>query len=139
MITGTIVQVDQDNNGAIRVWTNYQIDGVDVQSNYPQINGKSVYCCRYSAIQFAGMSNDDMTSAILADVQAQVNNLVTQQYSATANAALVSQLSSVVGQSASGDSTSVTVQNGASTMTINQDGTASVKTDKVIASQQVLP
>jgi len=84
-VTAEVVSIDKDQNGNIRVWTQYKIDGVEVQSNYPKIGGKSVYCSRYNAFNFLGMTDAQIKTRILADVDAHTKSLITQTYTKKAN------------------------------------------------------
>ncbi|MBE3086106.1 MAG: hypothetical protein IMZ64_07810, partial [Bacteroidetes bacterium] len=47
-VKSTIITHDKDTNGNIRVWTSFEVDGVEIESNYPKINGHYVYCTRYN-------------------------------------------------------------------------------------------
>lgn len=79
-ITGTIVAKDIDDNGNIRVWTEYQKDGVEIPSNYPKIDGKFVYCTRYNALNFDGLTDTEIVQYIRADIKTQTDNLIQQDY-----------------------------------------------------------
>lgn len=64
-VEAEIVAKDIDANGNIRIWTCYKIDGVEVESQYPKINGKFVYATRFAAHNFAGMTDEQIEKAIL--------------------------------------------------------------------------
>ena len=80
-VTAEIIQTDLDNNGNIRVWACHKINGVEVESNYPKINGHFVYCTRYSKQNFK-----DLTTAkaiedyILNDIKNYDINLISKEF-----------------------------------------------------------
>jgi hypothetical protein len=79
-VEATIVSKDIDDNGNIRVWTQYKIDGVEVESRYPKIDGKSVYCTRYNAMNFYNMTDTQIKEKIVQDVDTHVGSLIQQKY-----------------------------------------------------------
>jgi len=97
-VTGEIVSIDKDINGNIRVWTQYKVDGVEVQSQYPKINGKSVYCTRYSAMNFLGMTDAEIKARILEDVDTHTKSLIRKTYvEKTNNDILTGHINGIVG------------------------------------------
>ena len=82
---GEIVSIDIDSNGNIRVWTQYKIDGTEVESQYPKIDGKSVFCTRYSALNFVDMSNTEIKERILEDIDTHTKTLITKKCLKKAN------------------------------------------------------
>ena len=122
MITGNVVKIDTDEKGAIVVWTQYLIDGKEVQSRYPTINGKQVFCSRYSALGFAGRSQADNQKSILDDVSSHVDSLILKQYQKAKNPSIVSvDLASVIGQKVEKDT--ATLDTPEKTVTLKQEGT----------------
>lgn len=66
-VKAKIVSQDLDSNGNIRVWVQYLVDGVEVESKYPKIDGKSVYCARYKKQNFLGMNSKQIEDYIKND------------------------------------------------------------------------
>ncbi len=85
-MSAEIVSVDKDDNGNIRVWTQYKIDGVEVDSRYPKINGKQVYCTRYNKQNFLGMSKTEIAERIDKDLEAHSKTLIQKEFDKNANA-----------------------------------------------------
>jgi len=158
-VKGKIVFQDIDDKGAIRVWTTYSVDGVDVESRYPnKVNGRPVFVSgRYSARQFEGMTEQEILERMDADVKAHDENLIRQtydmnaektlneeqiEYNRKANEAFVlDKLQSLVGRTVSADSTVVRMDTDANgiadkELTIKMDGS---KTEKAIAEIAVIP
>lgn len=123
MITAEIVKVDLDEQKAIRVWAQYKIDGVEVVSNYPRIDGKSVFCTRYEDLQFAKMNGDEVKDHIISQSKSHVEVLVRKEYLRIANDSVVKDnLGALVGRKVQADSAKVSVS-ATEEMTIFQDGT----------------
>jgi hypothetical protein len=130
MITAEIKRVDQDEQGAIRVWAIYAIDGVEVQSNYPKIDGHSVYCTRYDSLQFLKMTAQEIKDFIVGQSKAHIETLVRKEYTKISNLDVVTKdLQSLVGQTVQADSVKVDISP-TEQVTINQDGTKSEITTK---------
>lgn len=79
-VTAEIVAKDLDDNGNIRVWTQYKVDGVEVESRYPQIGGKFVYCTRYSRQNFTGMAKNEIAEYIDNDIGSHNDTLTQKEY-----------------------------------------------------------
>jgi hypothetical protein len=77
---GEVISIDKDDNGNIRVWTQYKVDGVEVESRYPKINGKSVFCSRYHFLNFVGMTDTEIKTKILEDVNIHAETLIRKTY-----------------------------------------------------------
>jgi len=76
-----IVAQDIDNNGNIRVWTQHKIDGVEVVSQYPKINGKSVWATRYSKQNFAECKDKaEIEAKIMIDIANYSNALIQKEF-----------------------------------------------------------
>lgn len=84
-VIGEVISIDKDDNGNIRVWTQYKVDNVEVQSNYPKIDGKYVYCSRYHAMNFVGMTDKQIKDRILKDVDNHTKSLIRNTYIKKAN------------------------------------------------------
>jgi hypothetical protein len=108
-VVGEVISIDKDDNGNIRVWTQYKIDGVEVDSRYPKINGKEVYCSRYNAINFVGMTDLQIKERIMKDVDDHTKSLIRNTYIPKANDDIfANHLKTVVGEKKL--NTSVTIQ-----------------------------
>ena len=79
--TAEIVDIDLDDNGNIRVWTCHKIDGVEVQSQYPKIDGHYVYCTRYSGQNFLDCKDKkEIEAYIINDIKNHTYNLVQKEF-----------------------------------------------------------
>jgi hypothetical protein len=134
MVTGEIIKIDTDDNGAIRVWSNYKVDGVDVPSQYPKINGKSVFCTRYSVVNFAGLDKATIQALVTKDVDAYANKLAIDQYSSVATpVSIADNLTELIG-------TTVTKTDGVLTVgdkeaTFKPDGTVTIKAVQAVVEE----
>jgi len=79
-VTGEVLAVDRDDNGNIRVKTQYKIDGVEVKSRYPKLNGKYYWVSRYRSHNFADMTDLEIKNRILRDVRKHSENLITDTF-----------------------------------------------------------
>lgn len=79
-VTAEILAYDLDDNGNIRVKTQYKIDGVEVISRYPTLGGKYYFVTRYHTLNFAGMSDAEIKTRILEDVEAHAKSLIKKTY-----------------------------------------------------------
>ena len=80
-VTAEIIKTDIDNNGNIRVWTCHKINGVEVTSQYPKIDGKSVYCTRYSKQNFKDLADKTaINNYILNDIKNYSNTLIQKEF-----------------------------------------------------------
>lgn len=122
MITAKIVKVEIDEQGSIRVWANYKIDGIDVQSNYPKIDGESVFCTRYNSLEFIKKTDKEINDYILEQSKQHINSLVRKEYLKVSNAEILTKINSLVGQSVSGETTKVQISPTEEVL-INKDGT----------------
>jgi hypothetical protein len=78
-VTATILAVDKDDNGNIMVKTAYYIDGVNLESRYPQMMVKNseeedvatyYWVTRYNCINFSGMTDVEKQALIDKDLTA---------------------------------------------------------------------
>lgn len=83
-VDGEIVSQDIDDRGNIRVWTVYSVDGVEVESRYPKMDGHFVYCTRYSKRNFDGMTNTEILERIDADLKQHGKTLTQHAFNAVA-------------------------------------------------------
>ncbi len=96
-----IISYDKDDNGNIRVWTQYKIDGVEVDSRYPKINGKEVYCARYTVFNFIDMTNDEIVARIKEDIEKHAETLIIKTFTKKKNDSIAqNNLSKLVGTTA---------------------------------------
>lgn len=51
-VTSVILKKDIDDSGGIRVYTQYFIDGIELQSQYPKFDGKYYFVTRYDLMDF---------------------------------------------------------------------------------------
>ena len=84
-VTAKIVGVDKDENGNIRVKTQYKIDGVEVKSPYPLENGISYWITRYSVQNFSGMNKTQIFTRIKKDIISFEKHLIIKKYLELAN------------------------------------------------------
>jgi len=62
-VSSVILKKDIDDNGNIRVYTQYKIDGVEVESRYPKLDGKYYYVARYDFMNFIKEDGTIMSEA----------------------------------------------------------------------------
>ena len=79
-VTAEIVGKDIDSNGSIVIKTQYKIDGVEVESRYPQEGGKYYWVTRYSKQNFAGMDATQIQARIDKDIQAFGESLILKPF-----------------------------------------------------------
>ena len=97
-VEAEIVAKDLDDNGNIRVWTQYKIDGVEVESNYPKIDGKSVYCVRFNALNFMDMNATEIKDKIIGEAKSHCENLIQKTWVQKQNAEIIDkEIKGVVG------------------------------------------
>ena len=113
MITAKILSVKTDENGNVRVETEYSLDGVVVQ-----VGGS-----RYSASQ--SLDKLDIIAKIDADVQQHCENLISRKFVATKNVELVTDLSSIVNKTYQAETAKVTI--GESELTVDSEKVVSTK------------
>ena len=84
-VSAKIVGVVKDDNGNIEVRTQYKIDGVEVQSRYPQMNGMSYWVTRYNVQNFAGMTKAQILGRIKQDIKSFEVKLIIDKFLAINN------------------------------------------------------
>lgn len=105
-----VVSIDLDNKGNIRIWTQYKVDGVEVESQYPKIDGKSVYCSRYYSLNFVGMDDAEKDARILEDVNVHTEKLIRKEYIKKSNIDILdNHLKGVVGSKVTKTTASIEV------------------------------
>ena len=102
--SGEIIKLEYDENKNIRVWVQYKVDGVEVPSRYPPINGKQVWCFRKSFAEFVGMTNTQIIENIKKDVEEHCNNLVVGEFRQIKNADIMDKIKGSVGTKITKDS-----------------------------------
>lgn len=85
-VTATVIGNSIDDNGAIVVKTQYKIDGMEVSSPYPKVDGKYCFWTRYDITNFANMDNKQIESYILKDITNFSETLIRKKYIAIQNA-----------------------------------------------------
>lgn len=84
-VEANVIKQDLDDNGNIRVWSQYLVDGAEVVSQYPKINGKYVFCSRYSKQNFLTCKDDaEIEARILQDLNDHGQTLISQTFNKTA-------------------------------------------------------
>jgi len=79
-VTSEVIAKGIDSNGNIRVWTQYKIDGKEVESRYPKIDGKYVWATRYSVGNFYGMTDQEQLERIDEDMKAHGETLISNPF-----------------------------------------------------------
>lgn len=129
-VVGEIISIDRDANDNIRVWTQYKIDGVEVKSNYPKINGKAVYATRFAAHNFAGLSDSQIEARILRETKAHSKNLIKQEFIkktiSTNDDIYSNHLKTLVGKSITVDKAEIRIDDN-ETLEVFTNGTSSIK------------
>lgn len=126
MIEATIISKDVDTQrGTIRVWTQYKLDGVEIPSQYPKIDGKSVYCVRYDPVQLVGLTEAEIEAKVLADLDSHAGSLIRNKFrSLVTSDALNTGMANIIGKTVQKDTTQVKV--GDKDYNIKDDGSFSV-------------
>ena len=106
-VEGEVIDYDLDAKGSIRVWTQYKVDGVEVGSKYPKKDGKYVYCTRYHALNFLGMTGAEIKIRVLEDVDTHTKSLIQQKCIKEANKNI--KLKDVVGSTVSAQSATMVI------------------------------
>lgn len=128
-VEAEIVKVDFDGT-VINVWTQYKVDGVEVQSRYPKITitdgegvSKSYYVWRvgYNLFQFDGLSSEQIKTRVLKDVNEFANELGKNTYLKKANENYVSTIKATEGSKVSKDTFDLDF--GTGKWTVKTDGT----------------
>jgi hypothetical protein len=121
MITGRITKVEKDGNGAILVWTQYLIDDVEINSPYPKVDNKSVFCVKYDPLNFVGKTNDEIKEIVNKDINSHLNTLVRKECIKTYADTPITSINSLVGTELSKDTGILGL--GDKQITVKQDGT----------------
>ena len=100
-VTAEIIAYDLSPEGNIRIMTQYKIDGVEVPSRYPKVDGKYVWYTQYNATNFAGMTATQAKQRIGADIKEAAENFLKKKYLEVENQDLINTfLTNLVGMSA---------------------------------------
>jgi len=87
--TAKIIGVDKDEQGSIRVKTQYILDGQEVISRYPQQDGKYYWVTRYNVQNFANMTKAQVLGRIKKDIKAFQEHLIIDSFMKINNDAFV--------------------------------------------------
>jgi len=130
-VTAEIISQDLDDNGNIRVWTQYKIDNIEVKSQYPKIDGKFVYATRYHILNFVGMTDTEIKARIQQDVETHAETLIRKTFIKKANQDILdSHLSDVVGTKVIKETT---------TIKVSEDKEWELKTDGTYVEKSITP
>jgi hypothetical protein len=125
-VTAEVIGYDLDDNGNIRVKTQYKIDGVEVQSNYPKQDGKAYYVTRFNAMNFLDMTEIEIKDRIMTDAKAYCNAKIMDSFNKEANKNIVNtKLKDLVGSKVTVIEIEVKVNS--KDYIIKQDGTINEK------------
>ena len=132
-VTTEILSKQKAPNGDLWICTQYKIDGAEVVSSYPKVDGKSCFMTRYNAYHLAGLNNQQIIQMIDDDVKEHAETLVRDKYSEKVVEQVVTEIN-VVGRTSTVKDAKVKVdtdKNGQldKEYTVNTDGT---KTEKDI-------
>ena len=131
MVEATIISKDLDDKGNIRIWTQYKIDGKEVESDYDKIDGKAVYATRFNANNLAGLSDAQIELRILQEAKTHAKNLTRQEFIKNTISTNINifnnNLKTLVGKKVTVEDTEIKVDDDI-TLIVKTDGT---KTEKV--------
>jgi len=85
-VTAEILNMGIDENGNIMVKTQYKIDGIEVKSRYPKLDGKYYFVTRYDCMNFQDMTKEEIKDRVLSDVKEHSKSLVAREYIKKKNA-----------------------------------------------------
>lgn len=84
-VDAEIIAKDTDSNGNIIVWSCYKINGKEVSSQYPKIDGHYVYATRYSKQNFLACKDKaEIENYILNDIGNHTDTIIQQEFDRTA-------------------------------------------------------
>lgn len=133
-VTWKVLKVDKDTNGNIQVKTQFKIDGVEVQSRYPTLNGKYYFVTRFSAQNFWEMTAQEKKDFITAELDKHAQALIAREYMKKENDLIITKdlvgLTSTVGTKTEAKVKADTDGNGLNDKeyTVKTDGTKTSKT-----------
>lgn len=132
MNQANIISYDLDANGNIRVWTQYIINDVEQVGQYPKIDGKNVFCSRYTALNFHGMDTAAIKARIKQDLDQHLSTLITREYTKVANDDLLKTLSFLDGEKVEKETATIKFVVGEEEITkeVKADGTQVSETTK---------
>lgn len=127
-VSAKIIAVDKDENGNIRIKTQYFIDNEQVVSNYPQQDGKYYWVTRYDVRSFVNMTKAQILGRVKSDIRSFEDVLILKEYLKINNDAWVTQGQDLVNATDTRASTSFLVDkdqdgNPDATWTIYTNGT----------------
>lgn len=94
-VTAEILSYKIDENGNVEVHSQYQIDGVEIESRYPQEDGKYYWVTRYNFFNFLDMSNDEIETYILEDLKKNAEGFLVQDFTKKENAKIIDKFKSL--------------------------------------------
>ena len=80
-VTTEILSQQKAPNGDLWICTQYKIDGVEVQSPYSKVNGKSCFMIRKNIYQLAGLDNAGIMALVDNEIKQHAENLIADEYS----------------------------------------------------------
>ena len=133
-VTTEILSQKKAPNGDMWVCVQYKIDGIEVASPYPKIDGKSCLMIRKNAYQLAGLDAAQTEALFDAEITAHAKTLIADEYSNKAVDGILATVS-LVGRKQTVASTVVKVAPDKE-WTVKTNGE---KIEKVIAVEPVNP
>ena len=80
-VEAEIIAKETDANGNIQIWAIHSIDGKEISSQYPKIDGHFVYCTRYTKQNFKDcITKSDKENYILNDIKTHTLSLVQKEF-----------------------------------------------------------
>ena len=133
-VTTEVLSQKKAPNGDMWVCTQYKIDGVEVASPYPKVDGKSCLMIRKNAYQLAGLSAAEIEALFDAEITDHAKTLIADEYSNKAVDGILATVS-LVGRKQTVASTVVKVAPDKE-WTVKTNGT---KTEKTVVVEPVNP
>lgn len=94
-VTAEIIGKDFDEQGNIIIKTQFKVDGVEIVSRYPKLDGKYYFVNRYTAVNFYNMTDEQIIAKIKGDLSQHAKMLIGKKFLAVENAKMA--LDDVVG------------------------------------------
>jgi len=130
-VTAEILSQKIDENGNIRVETQYKIDGktVDVKA---QACANCTQGSRYSFTNFIGMTDAEIMAYIKADIEVHAKNLVARKFATDENKKLLPDISDLTGQKVTATESVIKISD-TEEWTVKTDGTKTTKTVEAVS------
>jgi len=99
MVEANILECCQDaDSGRIVLKIQFKVDGVEVSSQYPLLNGKHYHPTRYSESHFEGLDKQGIIDWLGKDVERQCGNYIKKTFSEKVNTEIIKDIeTSLVG------------------------------------------